>query len=79
MLPHQVRTFKLIIQWDAEPPFDLDALCDSVRAAGAAVHRTDRAGAVTVTTDGRRIEVHSHLENTPGKNPPWSPGGTALP
>lgn len=49
------------------------------RTAGAAVHRTDRAGAVTVTTDGQRIEVHSHRENAPGKNPPWSPGGTALP
>ncbi len=42
------------------PHPDLLARC---RAVGAAVYRTDRSGAVTVTTDGRKIEVDTFLKN----------------
>ncbi|HOI73583.1 MAG TPA: ComEC/Rec2 family competence protein [Syntrophales bacterium] len=44
------------------PHPDLLARC---RAVGAAVYRTDRSGAVTVTTDGRKIEVDTFLKNGP--------------
>lgn len=42
------------------PHPDLLARC---RAVGAVVYRTDRSGAVTVTTDGRKIEVDTFLKN----------------
>jgi competence protein ComEC len=36
---------------------------ERLKRRGIAVFRTDRHGAVTVTTDGRRLEVESYLEN----------------
>jgi competence protein ComEC len=44
------------------PHPDLLARC---RAVGSAVYRTDRSGAVTVTTDGRNIEVDTFLKDGP--------------
>jgi len=44
------------------PHPDLLARC---RAVGSAVYRTDRSGAVTVTTDGRKIEVDTFLKDGP--------------
>lgn len=40
-------------------------LLERCRAVGAAVHRTDRSGAVTVETDGRHLEIRPFLDDRP--------------